>query len=139
MGEVIYLRPNSVVEFESIALRKLAEVTEMALRIPELLAAVQAETGDNPRRAAQRFIQLMSTLDEALGKLEEIGPGFAENMGPQDSAIFRMQCTLTQLRITAFATSRCSILYVNDFDMDGLDDALAELGYHRRKMLPPPA
>jgi hypothetical protein len=139
MGTVVRLRPRSLLEFEKLALRKMGDLTELAARLPELFAAIQADgPGEDPRLAAHKFVELLTVLEEGIEALEDLAPHLADVLGPDDRAILQLQCELTKLRITAFATARCSILYVNDFIMEGLDAAFDELSCHRRRMLPPP-
>ena len=138
MGEVIQLTRSSPVEFEREALRKLGALAEMMLKVPDLLAVLDEEPVPGAeRQAAHGFVQLMSILDHALEQLDGMAPDFID-MPQKWQAIFELECQITNLRVRAFATARCSILYVNDFELDGLNEAFEKLGEHRRRLLPPP-
>lgn len=138
MGQVVYLEHTSLLDFEAEALRKLTALAEMTLKVPDLLAAVQAEPEPGAGRIATlRFLELMAIFEEAIDELVELAPHFVD-LPEKWNAIFDLQCTLTNARIRAFATARCSILYINDFEVEGLDEAFENLGSHRRRLLSPP-
>jgi hypothetical protein len=128
MGDVVQLRPKSLVEFENSALRKLVDLAEMATRVPEILASIEGDVaGVGEQETAKRFVSLLSILDEAIDALESFAPQVTQTMEPGERAIFEMQCELTRLRVTAFTSFRCSILYIDDFVMEGLEAVISDL------------
>jgi hypothetical protein len=126
MGKVITLRPKSLLEFEDSALRKLGEIAELAIRLPDMIAEL-AESDAEGLVVAKRFVDLMTGLDEAIYALERFAPTVALGTDSDQRWIFEMQCDLSRLRVTAFVKVRCSIHYVYAFSMEELDATMWEL------------